>query len=168
MEENDLERKNVQNDVNEFTRKLHEDLRNRQVVQQRLAFTLSRFSPASAFQLAAMNLAETDIGLKSRYEQDLENYHKSFVDYTEKKNAESGGNVGGIRITFDSDTGMKMDISGRDKGKLDTSDRPRFLLVRRSFINLLQPVLIDFGLLVVYGFLVLLGALVGFMRYDVR
>ncbi|MBC8183330.1 hypothetical protein H8E88_19715, partial [candidate division KSB1 bacterium] len=85
-----------------------------------------------------------------------------------KKQAESGDDVGGIRITFNSDTGMKMDIGGRDKGKLDTSDRPRFLLTKRSFSEILQPVLIDFALLLIYSFLTLAGAFVGFFRYDVR
>ena len=168
MEENDKKRKAVQTDINEFSRKLHEDLRNRKAVQQRLAYTLSRFSPASSYQLAVMNLAETDIHLKSRYQSDMENYHKSFVEYTEKKQAESGDNVGGISITFNSDTGMKMDIGGRDKGKLDTSDRPRFQPTDRSFAEILQPALVDFGLLLIYSFLALVGAFVGFLRYDVR
>jgi ABC-type transport system involved in multi-copper enzyme maturation permease subunit len=168
MEESDKEHKAVQTDVNEFSRKLHEDLRNKKVVQQRLAYTLSRFSPASSYQLAVMNLAETDINLKSRYENDMENFHKTFIDYTEKKQAESGDDAGGIRITFNSDTGMKMDIGGRDKGKLDTSDRPRFLSSKQSFAEILKPALGDFGLLLVYSFLALVGAFVGFLRYDVR
>ena len=168
MEESDKERKSVQTDVNEFSRKLHEDLRNRKVVQQRLAYTLSRFSPASSYQLAVMNLAETDIQLKSRYESDLENFHQAFVNYTEKKQEEAGDDAGGIRITFNSDTGMKMDIGGRDKGKLDTSDRPQFQLTNRSFSEIVQPALIDFGLLMIYSFLALIGAFVGFLRYDVR
>ena len=63
---------------------------------------------------------------------------------------------------------MKMDIGGRDKGKLDTSDRPRFQPTERSFAEILQPALVDFGLLMIYSFLALVGAFVGFLRYDVR
>jgi len=52
----------------EYSKRLNEDRRNRQAYQERLGFILSRFSPASAFRLAAMNLASTDILLKSRAE----------------------------------------------------------------------------------------------------
>ena len=55
-------------------RKLREELRNRKAERERLAFTLPRFSPVASFQLAAMNLAGTDIGLKPRYEDALEAY----------------------------------------------------------------------------------------------
>ena len=167
MEENDGLRKDVQSDINEFSRILHEDIRNRKAVQERLGFTLSRFSPASAFQLSAMNLAATDIRLKSRYETTLEQYHKDFVDYVEKKQQEAGGAMGGIRISFSSETGLKYSF-GPDKGSLDTSDMPRFNGINRSLSNIFAPTFIDIALLIFYSIAAIVGAFVAFLRYDVR
>ncbi len=64
--------------------------------------------------------------------------------------------------------GLLLEIAGRDKGKLDTSDRPHFEPTDRSFSEILQQTMFDFGLLLVYNFLVLAGAFIGFLRYDVR
>jgi hypothetical protein len=167
MEENDKARKQVQADITEFSRSLHENLRNRKAVQERLAFSLSRFSPASAYQLTCMNLAGTDIRLKDRYETEMEQYQKTFVDYTEKKQQESGGATGGIRIEFNSDTGMKFSLGNRG-GALDTSDMPRFQETKGSFSQIFASTIIDFGLLIFYIVIALVGAFVGFLRYDVR
>lgn len=167
MEENDKARKQVQSDITEFSRTLHENLRNRKAVQERLAFSLSRFSPASAYQLTAMNLAGTDIRIKDRYETEIEQYQKTFVDYTERKQKEDGGTSGGIRIEFNSDTGMKFNL-GKRGGALDTSDMPRFQEIKRSFAQIFASTMIDFGLLFFYTIIALVGAFVGFLRYDVR
>jgi ABC-type transport system involved in multi-copper enzyme maturation permease subunit len=167
MEENDKSRKAVQADITEFSRTLHENLRNRKAVQERLAFSLARFSPASAYQLSAMNLAGTDIRLKDRYETAMEQYQKTFVDYAEKKQQESGGAAGGVRIEFNSDTGFKFDL-GKRGGALDTSDMPRFEETKRSFAQILSATIIDFGLLIFYTIAALVGAVVAFLKYDVR
>ncbi|UCE04363.1 MAG: ABC transporter permease subunit [bacterium] len=167
MEENDALRKEVQADINEYSRTLHEDLRNRKAVQERLGFTLSRFSPVSAFQLSTMNLAGTDIHLKARYETALEQYHKTFVDYIEKKQQESGGGMGGIRISFSSETGFKYSF-GPDKGNLDIGDMPRFQGIKHSISDLFVPIIIDIALLLFYNIAAAVGAFVAFLRYDVR
>lgn len=167
MQENDQSRKTIQADITEFSRTLHENLRNRKAVQERLAFSLSRFSPASAYQLTCMNLAGTDIRLKDRYETAMEQYQKTFVDYAEKKQKESGGAAGGIHITFDSDSGMKFDL-GKRGGALDISDMPRFQETKRSFTQIFAATIIDFGLLILYTITALVGAVVAFLRYDVR
>ena len=166
MQKSDATRKSVQTDINEFSRKVNEELRNKKAEQERLAFSLARFSPAAAYQLSAMNLAETDIRLKSRFEHLLEEYHKSFVDYAEKKQEENGSG-GGIRISLSSEDGMKMEF-GRDKGKLDVSGLPRFQASGRSMAQIIEPTVIDFGLLLVYTILALAGSFVAFFRYDVR
>jgi len=166
MQEEDEIRKAVQVAIDEFSRTLLEDHRNRKAVQERLAFTLSRFSPASAYQLTTMNLAETDIHLKSRYETTLEQYKQAFVDYVEKKQKASG-NMGGIRVTFNSETGLDIDV-GRNSGSLDFSDMPRFQEIRQSFNEIIAPSIIDFSLLILYCIAALVGAFVVFLRYDVR
>jgi len=166
MQESDAQRREVQADINENSRKLSETQRNKQAEQERLAFSLARISPAAAYQLTAMNLAETDIRLKSRFLQSLETYHASFVDYADEQQKENGMG-GGVQITFDSNDGMRFSF-GRDKGKLDVSGLPHYQSPSRSTMQILHPALIDFTLLAVYTLLALTGSFVAFMKYDVR
>ncbi|MFZ4622116.1 MAG: ABC transporter permease subunit [Bacteroidota bacterium] len=166
MEEDDKDRKDVQKDIDDYSAKVNEELRNKKAEQERFALLLSRFSPASAFQLAAMNLAGTDIALKQRYEDALNTYRPIFSAYKDKKQKENGG-IGGIRITMDSDSGVKID-TGREKGVLDTSDMPRFEHPQHTFRDAVTPAVIDFGLLGIFSLAAFAGAFVRFLRYDVR
>ena len=166
MEEDDRDRKDVQKDNDEYAKKVNEDLRNKKAEQEQFAFTLSRFSPTSAFQIAAMNLAGTDIALKTRYEDALNDYRTIFTKYKDKKQKENGG-IGGIRIEMNSDTGVKID-TGREKGVLDTSDMPRFDHPAHTFRDGITPAIIDFGLLGIFSLAAFAGAFVRFLRYDVR
>lgn len=166
LEEDDKDRKQIQKDISAFAQQLNENLRNRKAEQERLGFTLSRFSPASAFQLAALNLAGTGVALKSRYEDAMQNYRTAFTEYAEKKQKESGG-FGGLRIEFNSNTGIK--IGGdRDRGTLDFSDMPQFTPPEHTYAAAIAPTLIDFGLLGLYTLAAFAGAFVRFLRYDVR
>ena len=168
MQQGDAARKEVEKDINDMTSKLRETLRTRQAVQSRLAFTLSRFSPASAYQLAAMNLAGTDVELKSRYEDAMERYRNTLSGYADKKQEEEGeGRVGGIRITMDSDAGFNF-VTDQNEANLDLSDMPRFQAPEQSFAKLLAQTLLDISLLLLYSIAVLGGALVAFVKYDVR
>ncbi|NUN70194.1 MAG: ABC transporter permease subunit [Bacteroidetes bacterium] len=166
MEEDDRNRKQVQKDIDAFALSANEQQRNRKAEQERLAFALSRFSPASAYHLAAVNLAGTDITLKARYEDALNIYRPLFTAYKDKKQKESGG-MGGIRIEVNTDTGVKID-TGREKGVLDISDMPRFEQPQRSFRDAAVPAMIDIGLLGFFSFAAFAGAFVRFLRYDVR
>ncbi|MFQ5603709.1 MAG: ABC transporter permease subunit [bacterium] len=166
MEEEDAARKQVEAAINDFNLKLQEDLRNRKAQQERLAFTISRFSPASAFQLTAMNLADTNIRLKTRYEDAMQNYRTQFIEYKEKKQKETGSR-GGIRITLDSESGMKID-TGRDKGHLNLSDMPKFTPPQTALNDAVAPTIIDFGLLALFTLTAFAGAFVAFLKYDVR
>ena len=124
LEEDEAARKDVQKDIDRQTAKFQEDMRNRKQAQVRLGLGLSRFSPASAFQLAAMQLAGTDIDMKTRYENAMQTYRQGFLAYREKKQQEAGG-FGGIRITMDSQRGFSFQAP-RDNAALNLSDMPRF------------------------------------------
>jgi ABC-type transport system involved in multi-copper enzyme maturation permease subunit len=146
-------------------RKLREDLRNRKLERERLAFTLSRFSPVSAYQLAAMDLAGTDISLKTRYEDALETYRTEFNRYTEKKQKESG-DAGGIRIMFDSEKGIKID-AGREIA-LDLSGLPEFTPKKPRLSESVSASAADFGLMGLFTIASFAGAFAMFLRYDPR
>lgn len=167
LEQDDKDRKQMQKDINAFTQQLQEEARNRKAEQQRLAFTLSRFSPASAYQLAALNLAGTDAGLKTRYEDAMQNYRTAFNEYADKKAKADGGMAGGFRISISSETGIKFG-GDRDKGTLDLSDMPKFTPPEHPYAAALAPTLVDFGLLGLFTLAAFAGAFVRFLRYDVR
>jgi len=166
MEQDDAARKAMQKAIEQHGQKLNEDLRNRKAEQERAGLMLARFSPASAYQLAVMNLAGTDIGLKSRYEDAIQTFRRTFNDFTALKQKETG-NSGGIRITVDSDKGFSFSAP-REKGVIDVSELPQFAPPVRTFAEAVLPTVVDVGIMVLYTVLALAGAMIVFLRYDVR
>jgi ABC-type transport system involved in multi-copper enzyme maturation permease subunit len=164
-EEDKRGRDSMQADINANARKLREELRNRKGEMERLGFSLSRFSPVSAYQLAAMNLAGTDISLKSRYEDALENYRTAFNAFKERKQRESGSS-GGMRIEIDSERGIRID-SGREMA-LDLAGIPEFTATRPTLAESLSATVVDFGLMALLTILSFTVAFVMFLRYDPR
>ena len=164
-EEDELSRKEMQRQIDDHARRLTEETRNRKRAQQQLAFTLSRFSPVAAYQLAVMNLAGTDIDLKARQEDALQIYRDRFNEYKERKQKESGSS-GGIRITVDTDRGVRID-TGREMA-LDLTDAPGFGGPQVDAAGAMASSMIDAGILGA-GSLLMFGLAFGrFLRYDVR
>lgn len=167
MEEDDKARKGVQQEIDEFDRKLNDDLRHRRAAQEQLAFTMSRISPASAYQLAAMNLAGSDIGLKSRNEQAMDNYRTEFNSFVESKQAEGGPGAGAFTISIDTEKGLSIGAP-RDQAAIDASQVPVFAPPAISFGQVFSNILIDLGLLLIFTMAAFGGAFATFLRYDVR
>lgn len=167
LEEDDAGRQEVQKDIDRQSEKYKEDLRNRRQEQVRLGLSLSRVSPASSFQLAAMRLAGTDVGLKTRYEDAMQLYRQAFNAYREKKQKESGNGGGGVRITVDSDRGFSFSAP-REAGTLDLGDMPVFTAPGGLLPDYLVPVMPDCTFLAIGGLLAFAGAVIAFLRYDVR
>jgi len=167
MQVEDSLRKEVEKEIEEYEAKLLDDLRFRKAAQERLAFTLARFSPVSAYQLGAMALAGTGINLKSRYEKLMSDYRTRFNDYRDAKEAASDGPGGGfVSITFDSEKGMKIG-SGRDVA-LDVSDMPKFSPESITFRAAFAPLILDLGILGFAIIITFLGSFLAFLRYDLR
>jgi hypothetical protein len=159
-------RMSVQKDIDTYSTRVNEDLRNRKLTQEHLAFALSRISPASAYQLASMSLAGTGVSLKSRYEDAMREYRTAFTQYVGRKQKETGGQ-GGFRITVDSQTGFHFSAP-RERGTLDVSDLPAFLPPVIRFSETAASAVIDAGLLAVFSLMAFAGAFLAFQRYDVR
>lgn len=166
LEEDDASRKLVQSDIVDNNRKLMEEAQNKKEGQQLLAFNLSRVSPVSSFRLAAMNLATTDIGLKTRYEESMRLYKDDFTEFVEKKQAE-GGEHGGMRIEFDSNSGLKIDFGRNDQG-LDMSEMPQYTPPTVTAGVGFQNSILDFGLLILFIMMTFGGSFFAFLRYDMR
>ncbi len=166
MEEDDARRRAVEADIETFRAEQIEELRRRQAMQRRLAFSLARFSPVSAYQLAVMELAETDVDLKDRYEDAMKRHRNEFTGLIKEKQDEHGIS-GGITISITSENGVQI---GRPKegAGVDLSEIPEFTPPKRSLASVFNSVLLDLGLLSVLAFAGFAGAFVMFVRYDVR
>jgi hypothetical protein len=170
--EGDEARKKMNQEIAEYSRRLNEERRNRQARLERLAFTLSRFSPASAFSLAAMNLAETDIALKSRSEDAMTDYKSEVSDLAAEKAAVGGRGTPEV-FRFEAGSGDKkvmfgISFGGSNSPTLDPAEVPVFASQPRSFSKIAAGTLVDVGLIALYALLAFAGAFVGFLRYDVR
>jgi ABC-type transport system involved in multi-copper enzyme maturation permease subunit len=167
MQREDSLRQQVETQIEAFETQLLDDLRRRKRQQQKLAFILSRLSPASAYQLAAMNLAGTDVDLKSRYEEAMTQYREEWSAHVQTKQAESGQMGGFVSVEISSETGLTIGGSRGDE-RIDISDMPRFQAPKLKLAEVLPPVLPDMGILAIGTLLAFLGAFVAFLRYDVR
>lgn len=152
-------RQSMDEEIAEFTRQLNESLRNAKANQERLAFTLSRFSPASSYQLASMNIAGTNTELKRRYEDSMKAYRMEFTQFVESKRDEERRR--------NRQRGRRM-FSSNDQETLDTSELPRYQAPEYTFAEAVAPSVADVGLLGLYSILAFAGAFVVFLRYDVR
>ncbi len=143
-------------EVDKYYTSLIEDWRNRKAELEKLGLSLSRFSPASAYQLAAMDLTGTGLSLKSRYEDQLHGYKDIFSKFCAKK-AEEEGN------------GTSMGVAGDSKTKtIDISQIPEFKYVNPELAQVLQTTVIDMGILSFYILISIAGTFIAFHRYDVR
>jgi len=166
MLDDEAAREETEKKIHAFAARQNEDLQNRKAMLQKLALTISRLSPASAYQLIAMDLSDTNVNLKSRYLALMQTYRKDFLTYREKKIDETG-DKGGIRITMDSDAGLSV-VTGRDKGVLDLSDMPDFSPKISRTDHLYQDVIVNMGIILILTFLAFTMAFVRFLKYDVR
>ena len=166
MEEDEQNRHAIQSDISEFARKLKEDVRNRKEQQQNLAFSLSRFSPASAFSLAAMNLAGNGIDMKPRYEKAMDDYKNIFNEFIKTKREENKSS-GGIRITFDSENGFSFQTADMKK-MLDTSELAEFVQPKLTLADIISYAIIDFSIILFACLMAFAISWVAFLRYDLR
>ncbi len=166
MMEDDEKRKEVQQVIAEHARKLNEEYRNSKIRLKELALTLSRISPASSYQLAAMNLAATDIGSKTRYEKSIDEYKNDFISYVNRKQEESGG-MGGIMISIDTESGIDIK-DGRKESSLDTSELPRYSQPELSFAQFITSTVSDIALLIIFTLASFAYSFIAFLKYDLR
>ena len=159
QEEERTSRETLEEEINEFSRKLDENLRNQKIAQEKMAFTLSRFSPASAYKLTAMQMANTGTNLKNEYEDAMKAYRTSFTQFVESKREEEMRRNRG-RGGFG---------RGNDNQEpLDLTELPRFEPPEQEFSEAVVPSIIDFGLLSFFSIAAFAGAFLSFIRYDVR
>lgn len=167
LEQDEAERNKMQEDLTLYTRSLKEEMVNKKKLQEDLGLSLARISPASAFMLGAMNIAESDIHLKNRTESEMDKYKDTFTRFSEKKAEEDGGGGGGIQITMDSERGLSISMSEMKK-RLDLNEMPRYIEETQTTAQIFRQTIIDFTILIIMSFLAFAGSFVSFVHYDVR
>ncbi len=161
--ENEDLRKTMEQSIADYTARIYEDYYNQKNQQEMLAFSLAKISPASQFQLAAMELSGTDTGLKKRYEDAMKQYKKQYSDFVSQKGP------GGMRIQIQSSRGSTSgSVSGPPQTKVDVSEMPKFTDPTYSFGSAVVASLFDLGLLAVFNVLAFVGAFVAFLKFDMR
>ncbi|HEY4611577.1 MAG TPA: ABC transporter permease subunit [Bacteroidota bacterium] len=144
-----------------FFGRLNEDWRNRKALQEGWAFALSRVSPTALFQIAAMNLANTDVALKYRYLDDLDRYQDQYADFIQKK----VGTLGHARIVL---RFAGQQSTEEEPKPLNPTELPEFVETQRPLGETLTAALPDMGLLGIFVVIFFVGAFIGFLRFDVR
>ena len=162
MEEDELARRDVQARITEYGRRLVEEVRNLQEVQQSYGLGLSRVSPAASFRLLCLRMAGTGLELKTRYEDAIDAYRQSFVAHVQSKGETSHMMV---RRRSGGSSGSPF---GDQNEPLDLRDLPRFSAPGVEWRPALQGAVTDLTLLALSIVMVFVLGFVGFLRYDVR
>lgn len=165
MEESDKAMKKKEAEDNVFFERITENARNKRTQLEKLALTLSRFSPASAYQLAVMNLSGTELEMYQRYQTAMKDFRDKYNAFIEKKQKESGG-FGGFRISFSSKGGFSFD-DGRGKS-IETKDMPKFSYPKESVAAAIAPSIIDMAIIILLSLGAFAGAYISFLKYDLR
>ncbi|MBI3585826.1 MAG: ABC transporter permease subunit [Ignavibacteriales bacterium] len=154
-------RETMDKKIAEYSARQYEDLYNQKNSQELLALSLSKFSPASAFQLVAMKLGGTDTGLKRRYEDAMKDYRKQYTNFLSDK----GGGHGGIRLSVSNGRGT---VSAAEPKKINIAEMPKFSDPVYGAGEAINASLFDVGLLALFNILAFVGAFVAFLHYDLR
>lgn len=146
--------------MQEFAGRLNEDRHNRQQVQQDVAFSLARISPAAQLSLAVSALAGTSLELKDHYQREAAAYQEEYGRFIKSK---TGINPGG---------GMMMikvrDEEGEEPEPIDPGELPGFVFQPLEFAQSFEQAAADLGLLILGNLVFFGGAFIAFGRYDVR
>ena len=147
--------------MQEFSNRLNEERRNKQVQQERIAFGLARISPSALFSIASTNLVGTAIDIKQHFLDEAHGYQQSFGQFMKEK---TGLNLGGDVILFR----MKRGGDEEEEKPIDLSELPEFEYHPLPLVKVLNHAIIDIGLLIMFNIVFFVGAFVGFLRYDMR
>lgn len=151
-------------EIGEHNRRVNEGLRNAKAEQERLAFLLSRISPASAYKLTAMNLSGTNTSIKKRYEDQMFAFRETYISYVDTKWQKEMA----ARQQQQKRSSPRTWFGGSGDKAVDASDRPRFVVSDEPVASVVRASILDFGLLSVFTLLAFAGAFFAFVRYDVR
>lgn len=165
MEQDEEDREALQGRIAENARRLNEEVRALKAKQQRLGLSLSRVSPASSFQLVALEVAGTGLELRERYFDSMEEYRDRFQQFVN----DQGGGTFTIRIGHSDDQDEEEQDAVSDQGKpIDLREMPRYQPPAIAAADVIAPAIPDLGLLGILVAACFAVSFTAFLRYDVR
>jgi ABC-type transport system involved in multi-copper enzyme maturation permease subunit len=164
--EDEADRLRVQQEVDQHALLLQQDRDNVLAAQQELAVNLARCSPASDYLFAAMLLAGTDPGLKTRTMESLRRYRETVNAFVAARQKETGTSDG-FRVSFDSRSGFSFSIP-RERGTLDLAGFPAYNASVGGVYGPFLPLVVNTGILILAILLAYSGAVAAFHRFDLR
>jgi hypothetical protein len=105
--------------------------------------------------------------IKNRYEKEIQKFRNTFSEFTAKKQKEGGGQAGMFRISFDSNSGVKVS-TGRRENSLDLKEVPRFKQPVNTIAQVIVPTITDIGLIILFTIAAFGIAFFAFTKYDLR
>ena len=147
-----------------YSSRLIEERHNRQKMQEDLAFTLARISPATSYTLASSHLAGTSTQLKNHFYDRALAYQKEYGDFIREK---TGVNAGGmiIKASITTDDGSGAPVKPEP---IDPSELPGFDIADPGTEVKFATAAVDMGILAIFNLIFFAGAVLAFARYDVR
>lgn len=150
-----------QEKIDIFNARLNEQYTNSKRQQERLALSLSRISPTSAFTLAATELAGTSLTLQNQFMDAAYTYQEVYADFMNEKTGSNRGS--GFR--------MVMITTGGDEEEpepLDPDELPQFTFESQDISSATQAGMVDLSLLILFNLIFFGGAFRAFLNYDLR
>ncbi len=142
----------------DYSGKLNEERNNKQIVQQDVAFGISRVSPSACFSLTATNIAGTSLNLSKEFIEQATAYQDIFKKFqVSKTGTTTGGGV--MMITTRGD---------EEEKKIDTKELPKFNFNPPEFSKVIGKSIIDLAILIIYNLVFFFGSFVAFLKYDLR
>ena len=157
--------------VKELTGRLNEDRHNRQMQQEKLAFGISRISPAAVFNLASTTFCGTSLDLKNNFLKQAAIYSETFNAFIREKTGEDAGSLGAVlkRATtaaIASARGEKVEPPSTKP--INSREIPEFIYQPSELSDILYDALPDIALLILFNIIFFSGAFISFLRYDLR
>jgi len=150
-----------QEKIDVFNARLNEEFTNKRREQEKVALSLSRVSPTSAFTLASTQLAGTSLDLQNRFMDTAYDYQNVYGDFmTEKTGATRGGGFRMIVVTTDDE--------GNEPDPLDPDEMPQFEFASERASIAASESVFDLGLLLLFNLVFFGGAFAAFLKYDLR
>lgn len=145
-----------------FASRLNEERRNKQGKQEKLAFGISRISPAAVFTLVATTLGGTSIELKHHFQEKAATYSESFAGFIRGK---TGRNIGGKITVFSTST---LDEKKKQPQPINPREIPEFVYQSPELSGILYDALPDIAILLLFNLIFFCGAFLAFLRFDLR
>jgi ABC-type transport system involved in multi-copper enzyme maturation permease subunit len=161
---NEIETENSKK-VEDLTSRLNEERHNKQVQQEKLAFGISRISPAAVFNLASTTLCGTSLDLKNHFLNQASIYSETFAEFIRRK---TGHNPGDLGFIYKAAAARASGEKTEPAKPINPREIPEFLYQPPELSNILHDALPDIAILILFNLIFFSGAFLTFLRYDLR